>query len=56
MRKKDTFLIKFAKKIISALNRREVKLYNNKFSKKTYTLHQHIVLLAFRESRHGMEF
>lgn len=56
MGRKDTFLIKFAKKILSALNRREVKLYSNKFSKKTYTLHQHIVLLAFREYRNGMGF
>ena len=55
-KKKQTFLIKFAKKILSALKRREFRLYGHKFSKKTYTLHQHIVLLALREYQKGMGF
>ena len=55
-RKKQTFFIKFAKNILSALKRREVRLYSHKFSKKTYTLHQHIVLLALREYRNGMGY
>ena len=54
--KNETFLIKFAKRILSALKRREFKLYSNKFSKKTYTLHQHIVLLALREYQKGIGF
>ncbi len=56
IKRKKTFLIKFAKKILSALKRREFKLYGHKFSKKTYTLHQHIVLLALREYQKGMGF
>lgn len=55
-KKKETFLIKFAKNILKALKIREVRLYGNKFSKKTYTLHQHIVLLALREYRNGMGY
>ncbi len=30
--------------------------YSSKFSKKTYTLHQHIVLLSIREYRNGMGY
>jgi len=56
MKKKETFLIKFAKNIIKALKIRQVRLYGHKFSKKTYTLHQHIVLLALREYHKGMGF
>lgn len=56
MKKKKTFLIKFAEKILSALKRREFRLYGHKFSKKTYTLHQHIVLLALREYHKGIGF
>ncbi len=49
MKKKKTFLIKFAEKILKACRRREVRFYTSKYSKKTYTLHQHIVLLVVRE-------
>ena len=56
MKKKKTFLIKFAENIIKALKIRHVRLYGHKFSKKTYTLHQHIVLLALREYHKGMGF
>ena len=55
-KKKETFLIKFAKNIIKAIKIRQVRLYSHKFSKKTYTLHQHIVLLALREYHNGMGF
>jgi len=55
-RKKQTLLIKFAKSIIKALKIRQFRLYGHKFSKKTYTLHQHIVLLALREYRGGTGF
>ena len=55
-KKKETFLIRFAKNIIKALRLRQVRLYGHKFSKKTYTLHQHIVLLALREYHKGMGF
>jgi len=55
-KKKQTFLIKFAKNIIKALKIKQVRLYGHKFSKKTYTLHQHIVLLALREYHQGMGF
>ena len=54
--KKKTFLIKFAKSILRALKIREVRLYGSKYSKKTYTLHQHIVLLAIREFHKGIGF
>lgn len=56
MKKKKTFLIRFAEKILKACHRREVRLYTSKFSKKTYTLHQHIVLLAVREYKGGIGF
>ena len=56
MKKKKTFLIKFAKNILQALKVKFVRLYGHKFSKKTYTLHQHIVLLALREYHKGMGF
>jgi hypothetical protein len=56
MKKKETFLIKFAKKIISALRNRKIRIYSHKFSKKTYTLYQHIVLLAVREYFKGIGF
>lgn len=55
-RKKQTFFIKFAKNILCVLKNRQVRLYGHKFSKKTYTLHQHIVLLALREYRNGMGY
>lgn len=55
-RKKRTFLINFAESILKALRIRHVRLYGHKFSKKTYTLHQHIVLLALREYHKGMGF
>ena len=56
IRKKETYFIKFAKKILSALKSRQFMLYGHKFSKKTYTLHQHIVLLALREYQKGIGF
>jgi len=56
VKKKKTFLIKFAKNILQALKVKFVRLYGHKFSKKTYTLHQHIVLLALREYHKGMGF
>lgn len=56
MKKKKTFLIKFAENILKALKVKFVRLYGHKFSKKTYTLHQHIVLLALREYHKGMGF
>ena len=56
MKKRKTFLIKFAKNILRALKIRHVRLYGHKFSKKTYTLYQHIVLLALREFYRGMGF
>ncbi len=49
-------MIKFAKKILFALRRRNFHLYGHKFSKKTYTLHQHIVLLSLREYLKGIGF
>jgi len=55
-KKKETFLIRFAKNIIKALRFRQVRLYGHKFSKKIYTLHQHIVLLALREYHKGMGY
>ena len=55
-RKKETFLIRFAKSILKALKIKQVRLYGHKFSKKIYTLHQHIVLLALREYHKGMGF
>lgn len=56
MKQKKTFLIRFAEKILKACRRREVCLYTSKFSKKTYTVHQHIVLLAVREYQGGVGF
>lgn len=56
MKKKETFLIRFAKSILKAVKIKHVRLYGHKFSKKTYTLHQHIVLLALREYHRGMGF
>ena len=56
MKQKKTFLIRFAENILRALKIRHVRLYGHKFSKKTYTLHQHIVLLALREYHKGMGF
>ena len=56
MKKRKTFLIKFAESILKALKIRQVRLYGHKFSKKIYTLHQHIVLLALREYNKGMGF
>jgi len=38
MKKKKTFLIKFAKNILTALKIRHVRLYGHKFSNKIYTL------------------
>jgi len=55
-KKKKTFLIKFAESILKALKMRQVRLYGHKFSKKIYTLHQHVVLLAVREYHKGMGF
>ncbi len=55
-KKKETFLIRFAKSILRALKIREIRLYGSKYSKKTYTLHQHIVLLAIREFHKGIGF
>lgn len=49
-------MIKFAKNILTALKIRHVRLYGHKFSKKIYTLHQHIVLLALREYHKGMGY
>ena len=56
MAKKETFLIRFAKNILTALRIRQIRLYGSKYSKKTYTLHQHIVLLAIRELHKGIGF
>ena len=56
MKPKTTFLIRFAKSILNALRIRQIRLYGHKFSKKTYTLHQHAVLLAVREFNKGMGF
>lgn len=56
MKKRKTFLIKFAESILKALKIRHIRIYGHKFSKKTYTLHQHIVLLALREYNKGMGF
>ena len=56
MKKRKTFLISFAESILRALKIRHVRLYGHKFSKRTYTLHQHIVLLALREYNKGMGF
>ncbi len=55
-KKKETFLIRFAKSILKALRIRHVRLYGSKFSKKTYTLYQHIVLLAMREFHKGIGY
>ena len=56
MKAKTTFLIRFAKSILTSLKIRHIRLYGHKFSKKIYTLHQHIVLLALREYHKGMGF
>jgi len=56
MKEKKTFFIRFAESILRALKLRQVRLYGSKFSKKTYTLHQHIVLLALREYHKGIGF
>jgi len=56
VRKKKTFLIRFAENILRALKIKHVRMYGHKFSKKTYTLHQHVVLLALREYHKGMGF
>ena len=56
MKGKKTFFIRFAESILRALKIRQVRLYGSKFSKKTYTLHQHIVLLALREYHKGIGF
>ena len=56
MKEKKTFFIKFAESILRALKIRQVRLYGSKFSKKTYTLHQHIVLLSVREYHKGIGF
>jgi hypothetical protein len=56
MPKKETFLIRFAKNILKALKIRQIRLYGSKFSKKTYTLYQHIILLALREYNKGMGY
>lgn len=55
-KKKETFFIKFAKNILKALKIKQVRLYGSKYSKKTYTLHQHIILLALREYRNGIGY
>ncbi|MBS3136705.1 transposase [Candidatus Woesearchaeota archaeon] len=55
-KKKVTFLIRFAKNILKALRIRNVRLYGSKFSKKVYTLHQHIVLLSLREFHKGIGY
>lgn len=55
-KRKETLFIKFAKNILKALKIRQVRLYGSKFSKKTYTLHQHIVLLSLREYRNGIGY
>lgn len=55
-KKQTTFLIRFAEQILRVLKIREIRLYGSKFSKKTYTLHQHIVLLALREQQKGIGF
>ena len=56
MKKRKTFLIRFAQNILKALRIKQIRLFGHKFSKKTYTLHQHIVLLALREYHKGMGF
>lgn len=56
MPKKETFLIRFAKNILSALKIRQIRLYGSKFSKKSYTLYQHITLLAIREYNKGIGY
>jgi hypothetical protein len=56
MGKGNTFLIRFAKNILNVLRIKQVRLYGHKFSKKIYTLHQHIVILALREYHKGMGF
>lgn len=56
MPKKNTFLIRFAKNILKALRIRQIRLYGSKFSKKTYTLYQHIILLALREYNKGIGY
>ena len=55
-KKKETFLIRFAKSILKALKIRQIRLYGSKFSKKIYTLHQHIILLAIRELHKGIGY
>jgi hypothetical protein len=55
-KKKETYFIKFAKSVLRALKIKQVRLYGSKYSKKTFTLHQHIVLLSLREYRNGMGF
>lgn len=55
-KKKETFLIRFAKNILKALKIRHIRLYGSKYSKKIYTLHQHIVLLALREYHKGIGY
>ena len=45
----DSFLKRFGQGVLGAVQRQGMPLYGHKFSKKTYTLHQHVVLLCVRE-------
>ena len=56
MRKKKTFFIRIAENIIRALKIRQIRLYGSKYSKRTYTLYQHIIILALREFHKGIGF
>lgn len=52
MKKKKSHIIRFADFILKALRQRQFMLYSSKYSKKVFTLHQHIVLLCVREYLH----
>ena len=53
MKKRKTFLIKFAGAILHKVQRRGIRLYSSKYSWHDFTQHQHIVLLAVRQQRAG---
>ena len=53
MVKQPTFLIKFAQSIEKKIQRLGIPLYSSKYSRKDYTQHQHILLLALRQKFHG---
>ena len=56
MKKRKTFLIKFAGAILHKVQRRGIRLYSSRYSRDDFTQHQHIALLAVRQQRAGMGY